>query len=115
MSPPALAHMRTICILCGTHTEIANASEEQKYDCSADIWSLGITAIQMALKETPNIALTPVQLIFAMKEDDFAPPRLPLSGFSAEFQDFVARCVVVDASERFSAQEVLYTHLYAVQ
>ena len=75
------------------------------YDTKADIWSLGITAYEMATGNPPYCeieALRVMQLITKSK-----PPRLEGKGYSASLKEFIALCLDEDASERPSADDLL--------
>jgi serine/threonine-protein kinase 24/25/MST4 len=61
------------------------------YDSRADIWSLGITAIEMAKGEPPLAENHPFKAIFLIPKAD--APRLEESGWSKDFCDFVAACL----------------------
>ncbi len=77
-----------------------------KYGPKTDIWSLGITAIELAEGEPPYSHIHPVRAMFAIKNN---PPRgLTLPGnWSSEFNNFVEICLTIDAEQRPSAQEML--------
>lgn len=67
------------------------------YHFSADIWSLGITAYELAYGKPPWSHLHPMKALFSIPRND--PARLDTK-FSTEFQDFVAQCLQMDPAKR---------------
>ena len=85
----------------------ASASASPAYDTKADIWSLGITALELAYGDPPRHTLQPAPLLHAIVHD--APPSLDRTRqrWTDEFAEFISLCLVKEPSRRASAEELL--------
>lgn len=75
---------------------------EAAYDSKADIWSLGITAIEMAETRPPYADIHPMRVLFRISRDP--PPLLQEPArWSAAFAAFLARCLTKEPNDRPNA------------
>lgn len=66
---------------------------DNPYDQKVDIWSLGITLIELAQMEPPNSEMSPMRVLLKIQKSD--PPRLDQpSRWSKDFNDFLKNSLV---------------------
>jgi serine/threonine protein kinase len=81
---------------------------QTQYDGKADLWSLGITAIEMAELVPPHSTVHPMRVLFLVPKED--PPKLQdqsKSRWTSNFHSFIETCLVKDPLRRPSALELL--------
>uniref|UniRef100_A0A452VKN4 non-specific serine/threonine protein kinase n=1 Tax=Ursus maritimus TaxID=29073 RepID=A0A452VKN4_URSMA len=80
--------------------------KDTPYDYKADIWSLGITLIEMAQIEPPHHELNPMRVLLKIAKSD-PPTLLSPSKWSAEFRDFLKTALDKNPETRPSAAQLL--------
>ena len=82
---------------------------QKQYDSSADIWSLGITALELAQGRAPHSRDPPARALAKILNND--PPTLDRAGgvhrYSRAFADVVAQCLSKEPSARPTAAQLL--------
>ena len=86
---------------------IANKTSATPYDCRADVWSLGITLIELAQADPPLADINPMKALFQIPYRN--PPTLARPDkWSPEFNDFVAKCLVKRPQARWTVDQLLH-------
>uniref|UniRef100_A0A4W3JHT5 non-specific serine/threonine protein kinase n=1 Tax=Callorhinchus milii TaxID=7868 RepID=A0A4W3JHT5_CALMI len=75
------------------------------YDYRSDLWSLGITAIEMAEGAPPLCDMHPMRALFLIPRNP--PPRLKSKKWSKKFFSFIESCLVKNYMQRPSTEHLL--------
>ena len=78
---------------------------EKKYDGRADIWSVGITVIELAESRPPNSHINPMRALFLIPKSP--PPKLKKpQDYTADMNNFVKECLTVNMNKRPTATQL---------
>ena len=93
-----------ICISGSPYWMAPEVMTQNTYDGKADIWSLGITCLEMITGFPPYHTIHPLKLITLIPRQP--SPKLP-DGYSIEFNEFVSRCLQKDPNQRPTIKDLL--------
>lgn len=89
---------------CWMSPEILDDSKQ--YDFSSDIWSIGITAIEIMQGKPPYFGYTTMKIIMTILKED--PPKVQADeNFDESFVEFVEACLKKNPTERKNISEIL--------
>jgi serine/threonine protein kinase len=79
----------------------------QEYDAKVDIWSLGITAIEMAEGEPPLLNEPPLRALLLITTNKAPTLNNKRVKWSQEFNHFISQCLQIQPDRRPSAEQLL--------
>ncbi|XP_050964963.1 STE20-like kinase b [Labeo rohita] len=85
---------------------MCETSKDRPYDYKADIWSLGITLIELAQIEPPNHEMNPMRVLLKIAKAD-PPTLMQPSKWSPEFNDFLKHALDKNLDNRWSTAQLL--------
>lgn len=85
--------------------EVILAMDEGLYDGKVDIWSLGITCIELAERKPPLFNMNAMSALYHIAQNP--SPSLSGGNWSDDFRDFVGLCLEKATSDRPTAKELL--------
>ncbi|KAM4019672.1 mitogen-activated protein kinase kinase kinase kinase 1 isoform 2-T2 [Anomaloglossus baeobatrachus] len=95
--------------------EVAAVELKGGYTELCDVWSLGITAIELIELQPPMFHVHPLRVLFLMSKSGYQPPKLKdKSKWSAAFHNFVKVALTKNPKKRPSASKLL-THQFVAQ
>lgn len=86
--------------------EVILAMDEGVYDGKVDIWSLGITCVELAERKPPLFHMNAMSALYHIAQND--PPKLqPSELWSEALESFVVTCLKKEPEDRPTADELL--------
>uniref|UniRef100_A0A8C6WQL7 non-specific serine/threonine protein kinase n=1 Tax=Neogobius melanostomus TaxID=47308 RepID=A0A8C6WQL7_9GOBI len=85
---------------------MCETSKDRPYDYKADIWSLGVTLIELAQVEPPNHEMNPMRVLLKIAKSE-PPTLMHPSRWSPEFSDFLRRSLDKNVDHRWSTAQLL--------
>ncbi|XP_069877361.1 myosin-IIIb isoform X6 [Dipodomys merriami] len=79
---------------------------DSSYDARCDVWSLGITAIELGDGDPPLFDMHPVKTLFKIPRNP-PPTLLHPDKWCKEFNDFISQCLIKDFEQRPSVTHLL--------
>ncbi|XP_068130949.1 STE20-like serine/threonine-protein kinase [Hyperolius riggenbachi] len=85
---------------------ICETCKDAPYDYKADVWSLGVTLIELAEMQPPHHELNPTRVLLKILKSQ--PPNLKYRKlWSSDFNSFLIQCLQRNSRERSSTGELL--------
>lgn len=85
---------------------VCDEQPDATYDNRCDMWSIGITAIEMAESQPPLCDMHPMRALFLIPRSE--PPKLKSrKSWSKKFREFVNVCLIKEYLQRPTAEQLL--------
>ncbi|XP_042358470.1 STE20-like serine/threonine-protein kinase isoform X2 [Plectropomus leopardus] len=85
---------------------MCETSKDRPYDYKADIWSLGVTLIELAQVEPPNHEMNPMRVLLKIAKSE-PPTLMHPSRWSPEFNDFLRKALDKNVDNRWGTLQLL--------
>ena len=90
---------------CGTSLYMAPEVYKENGELKSDVWSLGMSVIEMAEGKNPFDGLSSYEVMKHLFH--LSPPTLSSPGWSNDLVDFVSKCLVREPEKRASVNELM--------
>ncbi|CAI5757573.1 unnamed protein product [Candida verbasci] len=100
-------------IIKGKKASNNTLDEDDGYDYKADIWSTGITTIELVTGSPPLAQFDPLKILFEIPKKK--PPILFGLSYSPNLKDFIRYCLLKDPDKRPSTKSLLHHHYITKQ
>ncbi|XP_075997894.1 STE20-like serine/threonine-protein kinase isoform X2 [Genypterus blacodes] len=85
---------------------MCETSKDRPYDYKADIWSLGVTLIELAQVEPPNHEMNPMRVLLKIAKSE-PPTLMQPSRWSPQFSDFLRKSLDKNVDNRWGPVQLL--------
>ncbi|KAK4327972.1 hypothetical protein Pmani_001586 [Petrolisthes manimaculis] len=85
--------------------EVILAMDEGQYDGKVDVWSLGITCIELAERKPPYFNMNAMSALYHIAQND--APKMSAPDWSKDFQHFVESCLQKSPPDRPTSARLL--------
>ncbi|XP_035028628.1 STE20-like serine/threonine-protein kinase isoform X1 [Hippoglossus stenolepis] len=85
---------------------MCETSKDRPYDYKADIWSLGVTLIELAQIEPPNHEMNPMRVLLKIAKAE-PPTLMHPSRWSSQFNDFLRKALDKNVDSRWGPIQLL--------
>ncbi|XP_071516980.1 serine/threonine-protein kinase Tao isoform X2 [Panulirus ornatus] len=92
--------------------EVILAMDEGQYDGKVDVWSLGITCIELAERKPPYFNMNAMSALYHIAQND--APKMSAPDWSKDFQHFVESCLQKSPPDRPTSARLL-THEFILR
>ncbi|XP_074593918.1 serine/threonine-protein kinase Tao [Brevipalpus obovatus] len=86
--------------------EVILAMDEGQYDGKVDVWSLGITCVELAERKPPYFNMNAMSALYHIAQND-SPSLSPHTEWSEQFRSFVDSCLRKSPYERPNSSQML--------
>ncbi|CAG9791444.1 unnamed protein product [Diatraea saccharalis] len=90
--------------------EVILAMDEGQYDGKVDVWSLGITCIELAERKPPYFNMNAMSALYHIAQND--SPTLQAPEWTDTFRYFVEACLQKNPQDRPSSTKLLSHHFF---
>ena len=102
--------------LTNINVKVILAMDEGQYDGKVDVWSLGITCIELAERKPPYFNMNAMSALYHIAQNE--PPSLSDPAWSDVFKHFVDACLEKNPLERPTSErltQVRFCSLYKIK
>ena len=97
-------------IVSNINVQVILAMDEGQYDGKVDVWSLGITCIELAERKPPYFNMNAMSALYHIAQNE--PPSLSDPAWSDVFKHFVDACLEKNPLERPTSERLTQVRVF---